>query len=852
MKLNLKIILINIHTSIISILECEHKGRTYANGERLETVPGGECKVCYCRGGEVQCADVSCYIRTDCEGRTVAGQCCPKYDHCPPKGTYVYLSPHFLFIIYLCTTIGIKESKFTHVTFSFKAPSLDANQSLSTNSKITESNTPTTVTESINSNVTNENEIETTRSYEQDQQGSNNKIDITNGLNVDSPTTEYSPLETKETNYTKENNEDDNNNNEKDIPEITIREIIPEIKEIPITGPPKHEIFITHIDDNVHNNDLLDTDTESSEILENYQPPPVLRIGDKLLFLKKGEFVPEKDVSTPSPVITIIGAEGLQRGFEESLETHEINLNENLDKNNSATEEEDVIGSESAVIEERIHPAKESNPKREINSSNNLPKQLLSSTDNDKSSVNKESIIPLHNNEESVKATLPDENLTSIDIDNTTIDIAVEIPTISTILLEETTEYSTKYSTTESTIPITNKPLQPPREVPSKEPDEYVENPAYPPIPDVMNLSNVELNTDPPTSIPKILPDVLPIRSNKTIGNTSHSEWLKEQAGHTLVNKDATLDEETLSQVAPSDLELTTELATETTPIDVNNSTHNVEKDIEQLIAKYSVLTHAVDKLKVSTIPDEIITETILSASVVPTILGISSDIRSTETLETVSAENRELTTPAGSKAIFAENASVEPENISLSSKETDSTEGISIITKEIERTTTTTSSVSTSKPDTSEIVNLKEEVEMLPDDTPGITKNSKALPKDLEIKNVESSQLDTNKIQKNGKKDNDGDDIFKELNKELEILDNPEKFTKSPEEEKEEAELIFKELLDEIHGTKTGSKDREVDKVSKVIAKYNVKNTKQSLDTSLLGILREFINSQRLYNQHP
>ncbi|KAF2901986.1 hypothetical protein ILUMI_04196, partial [Ignelater luminosus] len=51
--------------------ECEHEGRLYANGERLETPPGGECRVCYCRGGEVQCAEVSCYIRTDCEESAV-------------------------------------------------------------------------------------------------------------------------------------------------------------------------------------------------------------------------------------------------------------------------------------------------------------------------------------------------------------------------------------------------------------------------------------------------------------------------------------------------------------------------------------------------------------------------------------------------------------------------------------------------------------------------------------------------------------------------------------------------------------------------------------------------------------
>lgn len=725
---------------------------------------------------------------------------------------------------------------------------MDANQSLSSNSKITESNTANSITESINSNVTNENEIETTRSYEHEVNGNNNKIDIISGLNVENPTTEYSVHETKETNYTIEN--DENRNREKEIPEITIREIIPEIKEIPITGPPKHEIFITHIDDNVQNNDLLDTDTESSEILENYQPPPVLRIGDKLLFLKKGEFVPEKDVSTPSPVITIIGAEGLQRGFEESLENHEINLNENLDKNNSATEEEDVVGSESVVIEERIHPAKETNPKREINTSNNLPKQLIPVDTNEKVFISKESVLPLQNNEEPVKAILPEENLTSIDIDNTTIDIAVEIPTLSTVLLVDTTEIS-KYTTTEPTISSTNLPLPSPKEPSTKETDEYVENPEYPPIPDVMNLPNADDHTEPSSLVPKILPDVLPIRSNKTIVNATHSEWLKEQNGHSLVNNDAILDEAILSQVAPSDLELTTELDTETPPTEVNNGTHNIEKDIAQLIAKYSMLTHAVDKLKESTKADGT-TESIYNITVVPTITGISSEVRSTETLENFSTENRELTTPAGTKAVYAENASVEPENISLASKETDSTVEVPNLTKEIETTPSSTTSISTFKPDTNETINFKDMIEILPEDTPGVAKNSKSLPKDVEIINIPTLQTETNNLQTSDNKREDGDDIFKELNQELEILENPEKFTKSPEEEKAEAELIFKELLDEIDGTKSGSKSKEVDKVSKVIAKYNVKNTKQSLDTSLLGILREFINSQRIYNQHP
>ncbi|EFA09500.1 uncharacterized protein LOC662750 [Tribolium castaneum] len=151
--------------------ECLHENKVYANGERLNSSSGNECNVCYCRGGEIQCTQVSCYIRTDCEAKTVPGQCCPKYDHCPP-------------------------------------------------------------------------------------------------------------IENRE--------------------KITIQEIIPEKTD----------------------NNTNEVEAESSEISEVFQQPPsVLRIGDKLLFLKKGELVPEKNITTPTSVITVIGAEGLERGVEESGET---------------------------------------------------------------------------------------------------------------------------------------------------------------------------------------------------------------------------------------------------------------------------------------------------------------------------------------------------------------------------------------------------------------------------------------------------------------------------------------------------------------------------------------------------
>ncbi|KAL0272508.1 UNVERIFIED_CONTAM: hypothetical protein PYX00_005447 [Menopon gallinae] len=64
------------------VCECERNGKIYGNGEKVEEP--NPCKVCYCKGGEIKCALVTCYTRDDCEPGYVAGVCCPKYDHCPP------------------------------------------------------------------------------------------------------------------------------------------------------------------------------------------------------------------------------------------------------------------------------------------------------------------------------------------------------------------------------------------------------------------------------------------------------------------------------------------------------------------------------------------------------------------------------------------------------------------------------------------------------------------------------------------------------------------------------------------------------------------------------------------------
>lgn len=66
--------------------DCEYNGILYNNGERLDK-PEDPCQVCYCKGGEIMCTSITCYERDDCQPHYTAGQCCPKYDHCPVESS---------------------------------------------------------------------------------------------------------------------------------------------------------------------------------------------------------------------------------------------------------------------------------------------------------------------------------------------------------------------------------------------------------------------------------------------------------------------------------------------------------------------------------------------------------------------------------------------------------------------------------------------------------------------------------------------------------------------------------------------------------------------------------------------
>ncbi|XP_050545720.1 uncharacterized protein MAL13P1.304-like isoform X3 [Daktulosphaira vitifoliae] len=67
--------------------DCEHKGKLYNNGEKVNFYDDSACKVCFCNGGEIVCTSIICYTRKDCKGYTLPGDCCPKYDNCSSNYT---------------------------------------------------------------------------------------------------------------------------------------------------------------------------------------------------------------------------------------------------------------------------------------------------------------------------------------------------------------------------------------------------------------------------------------------------------------------------------------------------------------------------------------------------------------------------------------------------------------------------------------------------------------------------------------------------------------------------------------------------------------------------------------------
>ncbi|KAF5291203.1 hypothetical protein FQA39_LY14445 [Lamprigera yunnana] len=651
--------------------ECEYSGKSYANGERLERTPGGECKVCYCRGGEVQCAEVSCYIRTDCEGRTVPGQCCPKYDHCPPRDPII-------------------DRPYTAQPTS-------------------------TGVETWSSNSTSENQLTTSNEKEVLQ-----KIDMLK---------------------------------KEDVPKITIQEIIPEIKEIPITGPPKLEISLlthaqgmeTQASNKIQRDDLTDTETESSEISEIYHhPPPILKIGDQLLVLKKGELIPKQDISTPRPVITVIGAEGLQRGTEDSGETHEIIL-KNDDSPKIASEDEKVNRTDNISIGKNVAtttpPATEDATKLEdflnVTSTIDNTDKTQNTSSNVESTTNVQYVFVSDVYSDNVSSVIPlmEEHNSS------------DVTDVSSVSTESFIEKGNHHSSTSESSK-------------NKHEDDIIidQNPEYPPIPDIMIPQSLD-------EVDHLDSEFVHVNVDDHMNTTEEHEKHGNKSEHSLINAEASLPTFLLESVAPSDQTANDD--------DVSKSIKDLNSTSED--ANY-------DKSK--------------------------------ETIEEmVSEESGEFTTSANSYSapmLSVEDASVE-----------------------------------SAKFNWSELMTNTPDVEVF---------NTQLI---IDSKHLENESTRKRFASKFGiKLDNRDTDVYK-LADDLKttpshIIDN------KTGNEDVEAEAIFRELLEEATSSMPPQEDglsegRQKEsallkRVSEAILKYQAKESKESLDASVLGILRDFFSSQYKY----
>lgn len=592
--------------------ECVHEGKSYANGERLPMAPGGECLVCYCRGGEVQCAEVGCYTRNDCKPRYVSGQCCPKYDHCPPRDPLNERATTETLLI----NSELEQQQIT----SYTTPNLPLHKYSTLSEQTNNNNNNEEGSGDYTSSSEPPNYISTQSSSQQRQ-----TEEVAKNRPATPVTFSIKEIELKTNNKRTDEKvkiitkTDAGTQTDSENPQITIQEVIPPRAEfIPSSNkqiaPPnlqtiqkesvslsplnpvtfkQYEISTATQSPTKHitedpSNDLLDIDVSASERTEVYDhPPPVIRIGDQLLFINKGQLVPEKDASTPTPIITLIGAEGLQIG----LESGEL-------------VDQDLVPLNQVEVSSTTLAAFSSSGSISINSK----------TAEDTSTASSASTFPLLY---STYSTIEEQELSSTFDDSTpqmdqqSFHIDKNISEISTVSSPLTTLQPKEKENTKKT---------------TKYPPDYLpeENPYYPPIPeDIMNINPDESTTDQgifltrtsskgstfsiastvlPTvttvstaveeekisvipllqttntpqqhkkaNVSKILPEVLDIVTNSSLvdnnknkhSNTNQTtaslEWLKQKNEPTkmsipLINENAALPESILKMTVPSDL----------------------------------------------------------------------------------------------------------------------------------------------------------------------------------------------------------------------------------------------------------------------------------------------------------
>lgn len=672
-------------------------------------------------------------------------------------------------------------------------------------------------------------------------------------------------------------------------PRITIQEIIPEIKEIPITGPPKREINLKihsqQLDDSIElkslnkvdptenkDLDLGDAESDSSEISEIYHhPPPVLKIGDQLLFLKKGELVPSADVSTPLPVITIIGAEGLQRGTEDSAESHDVNsqvqepqtvilnsLQENETESTSVFPSSNIISllktkltidtttpSVLSTIED--FPINITDLESEISDSP-LSNEKLNDTVATEDTINKTNAENTTTATEELNLQVLAADVNETDLDVSTVgalseDNSVSDPTENlgtddsasayseTITIYERLQSSSSstpveeelFNVTESSSFESTPKYESVSEVAKLRQEEEVlidQNPEYPPIPDIMSPQHVfEMPEHLDTEVMPTNSDNLLINTSSTVANevettTPNFIQLNETVttSHPLINGRAALPPALLDISAPSD--------------HLSDSLTEESQEIQSIILNHD------GNITINT--TDFLTE------VTPTEVD-----RSKETMEeSVSVESDEMVTEANKQAsvmLSVEDASVETTHKLDTTDLVENITGLQRNVKEIDHNVTLFSTVTPV---------LRDDVELI-DPKVSIT--------DLKTKENSTITKDNRKTWLN-ENDNEAEDIFSQLNKELKST--PAHIKHKAGDADSEAEAIFRELLEEATSStlspdnnskneKSTSNDKEsvlLQRVSEAISKFQGKESKESLDTSILGILKDFFSSQYKY----
>ncbi|XP_035212936.1 uncharacterized threonine-rich GPI-anchored glycoprotein PJ4664.02-like [Stegodyphus dumicola] len=93
------------------ICGCWHNNKEYKNGEIIRDLQNA-CYTCRCHGSSISCTFADCLYRTDCQPEYVQGECCPRYDHCPP------LSTSTIAVTPSTTTPGVVQQEITFINIT--------------------------------------------------------------------------------------------------------------------------------------------------------------------------------------------------------------------------------------------------------------------------------------------------------------------------------------------------------------------------------------------------------------------------------------------------------------------------------------------------------------------------------------------------------------------------------------------------------------------------------------------------------------------------------------------------------------------------------------------------------------